>query len=262
MVEDLERRINALFNALNCKTLSTSVIDQLLELTRGGSDCNVSMNESDSTPQLWKHMIEKRRFWFTLTCWRVVRKRTTLPFDAWYQAAYHAHVKWKWTLSELWYFWEWRKITLFQTLQCLPILNSLTIWKMERYLSPHKLSAFSEPITPALSDLTSVNGNIMSSLVHEHLGQRYQSVVMKAVFVLQYYSNWWNHWKSRYSLQWVILVVLVLLSSFFFFESRLWSYGGRCPMLDLTCYGACKQCGWVLLSTNQQCLFRVMVPSS
>ena len=23
----------------------------------------------------------------------------------------------------------------------------------------------------------------------------------------------------------------------FFFESRLWSYGGRCPMLDLTCYG-------------------------
>jgi len=37
MVEDLERRIGALFDALNCETLSKPVVDQLLELTRGGS---------------------------------------------------------------------------------------------------------------------------------------------------------------------------------------------------------------------------------
>lgn len=34
MVEDLERRIGALFDALNCETLSKPVVDQLLELTR------------------------------------------------------------------------------------------------------------------------------------------------------------------------------------------------------------------------------------
>ncbi|KAG6331883.1 hypothetical protein ID866_7205 [Astraeus odoratus] len=34
MVDDLERRINALFDALNCETLSKPVVDQLLELTR------------------------------------------------------------------------------------------------------------------------------------------------------------------------------------------------------------------------------------
>ena len=48
MVEDLERRINALFDALNCETLSKPMIDQLLELTRGGSDSNVGINESDN----------------------------------------------------------------------------------------------------------------------------------------------------------------------------------------------------------------------
>ena len=36
MVEDLERRIGALFDALNCEMLSKPVVDQLLELTRGG----------------------------------------------------------------------------------------------------------------------------------------------------------------------------------------------------------------------------------
>jgi len=34
MVEDLERRTNSLFDALNCETLSQSVVDQLLILAR------------------------------------------------------------------------------------------------------------------------------------------------------------------------------------------------------------------------------------
>ncbi|KAG5348885.1 hypothetical protein C0989_007422, partial [Termitomyces sp. Mn162] len=34
LVDDLERRINPLFDALNCETLSRSVVDQLLVLTR------------------------------------------------------------------------------------------------------------------------------------------------------------------------------------------------------------------------------------
>jgi len=33
-VDDLERRINPLFDALNCETLSQPVVDQLLVLTR------------------------------------------------------------------------------------------------------------------------------------------------------------------------------------------------------------------------------------
>jgi len=33
-VDDLERRINPLFDALNCETLSKPVVDQLLVLTR------------------------------------------------------------------------------------------------------------------------------------------------------------------------------------------------------------------------------------
>jgi protein transport protein SEC31 len=33
-VDDLDRRINPLFDALNCETLSKSVVDQLLVLTR------------------------------------------------------------------------------------------------------------------------------------------------------------------------------------------------------------------------------------
>jgi protein transport protein SEC31 len=35
LADDLERRINPLFDALNCETLSQSVVDQLLVLTRG-----------------------------------------------------------------------------------------------------------------------------------------------------------------------------------------------------------------------------------
>ena len=35
LVDDLERRINPLFDALNCETLSKPVVDQLLILTRG-----------------------------------------------------------------------------------------------------------------------------------------------------------------------------------------------------------------------------------
>lgn len=35
LVDDLERRINPLFDALNCETLSQPVVDQLLVLTRG-----------------------------------------------------------------------------------------------------------------------------------------------------------------------------------------------------------------------------------
>ena len=35
LVDDLERRINPLFDALNCETLSKPVVDQLLVLTRG-----------------------------------------------------------------------------------------------------------------------------------------------------------------------------------------------------------------------------------
>jgi len=34
LVDDLDRRINPLFDALNCETLSKSVVDQLLVLTR------------------------------------------------------------------------------------------------------------------------------------------------------------------------------------------------------------------------------------
>jgi hypothetical protein len=34
-VDDLERRINPLFDALNCETLSTAVVGQLGELTKG-----------------------------------------------------------------------------------------------------------------------------------------------------------------------------------------------------------------------------------
>lgn len=35
MVEDLERRIGPLFDALNCETLSPPVCDQLVQLTQG-----------------------------------------------------------------------------------------------------------------------------------------------------------------------------------------------------------------------------------
>jgi protein transport protein SEC31 len=34
-VDDLERRINPLFDALNCESLSQSVVDQLIVLSRG-----------------------------------------------------------------------------------------------------------------------------------------------------------------------------------------------------------------------------------
>ncbi|KAF8414470.1 hypothetical protein L210DRAFT_3544880 [Boletus edulis BED1] len=42
MVDDLERRINPLFDALNCETLSKPVVDQLLVLIQGthvGVEC-------------------------------------------------------------------------------------------------------------------------------------------------------------------------------------------------------------------------------
>jgi len=35
LVDDLERRINPLFDALNCETLSKPVVEQLIVLTRG-----------------------------------------------------------------------------------------------------------------------------------------------------------------------------------------------------------------------------------
>ena len=35
MVDDLERRINPLFDALNCETLSKPVVNQLLVLIQG-----------------------------------------------------------------------------------------------------------------------------------------------------------------------------------------------------------------------------------
>ena len=35
LVDDLERRINPLFDALNCDSLSKPVVDQLLVLTEG-----------------------------------------------------------------------------------------------------------------------------------------------------------------------------------------------------------------------------------
>ena len=34
-VEDIERRLEPLFDALNCETLSAGVVDQLIVLTRG-----------------------------------------------------------------------------------------------------------------------------------------------------------------------------------------------------------------------------------
>ena len=36
-MDDLERRLNPLFDALNCETLSAGVVEQLVVLTRGGS---------------------------------------------------------------------------------------------------------------------------------------------------------------------------------------------------------------------------------
>lgn len=38
MADDLERRINPLFDALNCETLSKPVVDQLLVLIQGERD--------------------------------------------------------------------------------------------------------------------------------------------------------------------------------------------------------------------------------
>lgn len=35
MVDDTERRLNALFDALNCETLSKPVVEQLVTLTNG-----------------------------------------------------------------------------------------------------------------------------------------------------------------------------------------------------------------------------------
>lgn len=40
MVDDTERRLNALFDSLNCETLSPPVLDQLNSLTDGQSPCS------------------------------------------------------------------------------------------------------------------------------------------------------------------------------------------------------------------------------
>ena len=49
MVDDTERRLNALFDALNCDTLSSSVVNQLNELTEGtfqNAFCNHKLNQT------------------------------------------------------------------------------------------------------------------------------------------------------------------------------------------------------------------------
>lgn len=38
LVDDTERRLNTLFDALNCETLPPSVIDELLEIVKGTFD--------------------------------------------------------------------------------------------------------------------------------------------------------------------------------------------------------------------------------
>jgi protein transport protein SEC31 len=43
LVDDLERRINPLFDALNCETLSAPVVVQLGELTKGAFDVQPNM---------------------------------------------------------------------------------------------------------------------------------------------------------------------------------------------------------------------------
>ena len=45
----------------------------------------------------------------------------------------------------------------------------------------HELTALNEPITFALSDLTSVNGNLTLSCIDEYLCQKYWFIVMKGV---------------------------------------------------------------------------------
>ena len=43
LVDDLQRRINPLFDALNCDTLSKPVVDQLLVLTEGVVSFNLKL---------------------------------------------------------------------------------------------------------------------------------------------------------------------------------------------------------------------------
>ena len=44
MVDDTERRLNALFDSLNCETLSPPVLEQLNSLTEGQSPLFLSYN--------------------------------------------------------------------------------------------------------------------------------------------------------------------------------------------------------------------------
>lgn len=47
MADDLERRINSLFDALNCETLSKPVVDQLLVLARGRCLASIRLGNTD-----------------------------------------------------------------------------------------------------------------------------------------------------------------------------------------------------------------------
>jgi protein transport protein SEC31 len=47
MADDLERRINSLFDALNCETLSKPVVDQLLVLARGTCLASIRLGNTD-----------------------------------------------------------------------------------------------------------------------------------------------------------------------------------------------------------------------
>ena len=47
-MDDLERRLNPLFDALNCETLSAGVVDQLIVLTRGALSFFLSFPRSMS----------------------------------------------------------------------------------------------------------------------------------------------------------------------------------------------------------------------
>lgn len=81
MVEDLERRINSLFDALNCETLSKSVVDQLLILAGGKlrselMTCAVLISRVAEQP--WRRATERLRCLSMLTFLLVVRRRMTL----------------------------------------------------------------------------------------------------------------------------------------------------------------------------------------
>jgi len=81
MVEDLERRTNSLFDALNCETLSKFVVDQLLILARGKLRSTLmpwSGSDFTGNEQLWKRGTEMLHCLSMLTSLLVVRRRMTL----------------------------------------------------------------------------------------------------------------------------------------------------------------------------------------